>query len=220
VNYCNIGPVEANDLVKIGLFTRRQTANRRLLKLEDMGLIVRVNGRLHEEDGGKKRRKSFYCNRPFWVKMLRHERHAMQVFLSWFPHANAVAGKAVDQTWRADMEVWIGRNLTWIGGRDGKRFELENDEGNESLPFVKKRLAGYESCPYAVLFVAQTQARINDVMCLTRNPLIYFTTFERAITDPWGAHWVNCLGERVAAPKPDDKAAALGADKGAAGGVS
>jgi hypothetical protein len=192
IRLAQIGPIWVGILVTLRLFQTRQTAERRLKKLEESGRL-RYAGRV-SIDGGKP--IHLWCNRRFWDRMLRHEVDAMRVFYAYWPHAYALTGADADPRWRADMELTIG------GIDDGRKHMVEIDEGTEPLNQVRKRLAVYTDCPHTVLFVAPTLSRANEAIRLTDNPRIYVSTIERCGVDPWGGHWRNCLGETGHVAKP------------------
>lgn len=196
VRLAQIGPLWIDVLLRIGLFRTRQAAERRLRKLESAGRL-RYAGRV-SIDGH--RRTHLWCNRKLWERMLRHETDVMRVFFAHWPHAFALTGADVEPRWRADMELTIGDIGT------GRRYMVEIDEGTEPLHQVRSRLAGYEDCPHAVLFVAPSPSRAAEVLRLTRNPRIYVSDIARCLAEPWAGHWMNCLGEggRIVRPSVNE----------------
>lgn len=187
-----IGPLWVAVLLQTRLFHTRQAAERRLRKLEAAGRLRHAG--CVSIGGGRK--SHVWCNRRFGDRLLKHEVDAMRVFYAYWPHAYALTGGDTDPRWRADIEMVIG------DPRSGRRFMVEIDEETESLSQVRGRLAGYTDCPHAVLFVAPSPSRANEVARLTDNPRIYVATIDRCLGDPWGNHWRNCRGEEGRVVKP------------------
>lgn len=195
-----IGPIWVGVLLGLRLFPSRQTAERRLRRLEAAGRL-RYAGRVATEDGMK--RAHVWCNRKVGDRMLKHETDVMRVFFAFWPHAYALTGADVDPRWRADMEMTIGP----VGA--GRTYLVEMDEGTEPLAQVRRRLAGYADCSHAVLFVTPTVSRADEVLRMTENPQIYASTLGQCLGEPWGGHWRNCLGEsgKVEQPRASHAAA-------------
>ena len=114
----NIGPIWIGVLLRLRLFRTRQTAQRRLQKLEESGRL-RYAGRV-SIDGGKK--SHVWCNRNIGERLLRHETDVMRVFFAYWPHAYALTGTDVDPRWRADMEMTVGPV------EPGRKYMIEVDE--------------------------------------------------------------------------------------------
>ncbi len=194
-----MGPLWIGILLEIRLFRTRQVAQRRLSKLEEAGRL-RYAGRV-SIDGGKK--SHIWCNRKISDRMLRHEVDAMRVFFAFWPHAYALTGADVDPRWRADLELTIGSI------ESGRKYLVEIDEDSEPLHQVRSRIAAYENCPHAVLFIAPSASRAAEIIRLSRNPRAYASDMSSCIGDPWGEHWRNCLGECGRISRPGSPSAGI-----------
>jgi hypothetical protein len=192
VRLAQIGPIWINVLLCLRLFPSRQTAERRLRKLEESKRL-RYAGRVAFEG---QRRTHIWCNRRFWEGQLRHEVDVMRVFFAYWPHAFALTGSDVNPRWRADMELTIGQ----VGS--GRRYMVEIDEGTEPLHQVRSRLRSYEDCPHTVLMVVPSALRANEVIRLTDNSRIYASRLDSCLAEPWGQHWRNCRGEAGQIERP------------------
>ncbi len=184
-------PATAEMLVAIGLFGSKARATKRLRRLAGRKL-VRLAGTVAMSDG---RPQHVYC-RCRWLKPdnLLHE--VLLSRLCFRIHADEVRRGLgeVDPDLRPDAELLIG----------GQRYLLEFDRGTMSYQVVAKtRFEKYRFCRDLVLWVCQTQARMEGLR-KRAEPIRgtgLFTSLEQALREPHAAIWIDFDGEAAALPR-------------------
>lgn len=168
-------------------FPSKQTAYRRIKRLEEMKLLRKVGETMVQDTG---RQEKVYCNG--WKPKSDQLRHEVLLtdFLLLYGDAETVRGWHVDRTLRPDAEMRL----------HGLLYYVELDTGHMSLSQIRKRQEAYRGASNLVLYVTLgTQVRLRNLMRTSERieQIGLFTTFSQAMNDPCGRIWQNRQGEQL-----------------------
>jgi hypothetical protein len=175
--FLELHPATNAQLVEAGLYPTEQKARERTSRAVQRGQIACI-GFIRDLNGhDAKLFARFSVGKP------QHEFENTALILAARPD-RLRRGHFVDE-YESDAELVFG----------GKLFRLERDRSTESYARLAERFRTYGACPDDVLWVMDTQTRIDGVFAKCRPPTNHwFTTFRRAIDSFREAGWTNIQG--------------------------
>ena len=172
------GPTTISQLVRLGVFTNRQTSSLRLSKLRKRKR-VKVIGTVQFHEG---RPLDVYYIGSLKIDWLYHETRLSEFLLRVADRC--ARGNDVDQRLLPDATAWI----------KGRELHVELDTGEVPYSRVLKRYDDYALQQSDVLWIAPTESRMEGLRRRAEaiSDIAMFTTYEKCRTE-----WTTFQGDGI-----------------------